>query len=215
MTPFVWSIDVVSSASRTPGFSGRQNPRPGFTLMKQLGSFIGSVGRSRRAHGDSPLDLHHMPPSPLTVVIPGRWYRHVSCGSDALSTQFLNGCHRGYVTHQPFRLVWFVVVHWTFPAGTGASRERTSSYFNPGHDFYPGARWKCDPGGMPMDAASSASLNGRGGFPRSPKPAHPERVYARCRAAAMDGLQNRRTRCFAQWSRSGSKTRSWAMRPSM
>jgi hypothetical protein len=76
----------------------------------------------------------------------------VSCGSDALSTQFLNGCHGGFVTHQPCRLVWFVVVHWTFPAGIGASRERTSSYFNPGHDFYPGATWKCGPEGMPMDA---------------------------------------------------------------
>jgi hypothetical protein len=134
---------------------------------RKLGSFRGSVGRSRRANGDSPLDLHRMPPVALNCGDPPvvESTGDISCGGDALSTQFLNGCHGGFVTHQPCRLVWFDVVHWTFPAGIGASRERTSSYFNPGLDFYPGATWKCEPGGMPMDAASSASLNCRGGFP--------------------------------------------------
>ena len=106
-------------------------------VARELRSSTGRVRRSRRAHGDNPLDLRRMPPvalgcgNPLIVESTG----DVGCGSDALSAQSLNGCHGGYVTHQPYRLIWLVVVHGAFPAGLRTSvypRERANSYFNPG-----------------------------------------------------------------------------------
>ena len=153
---------------------------------RKLGSFMGSVGRSRRAHGDSPLDLHRMPPVALNCGDPPvvESMGDISCGSDALSTQFLNGCHGGFVTHQPCRLVCFVVVHWTFPAGLRASVHPENA---PVANLIPAVisipasgnvtRGACpwtNPGvpptshqilEHPLHRASSASLKGLGGVP--------------------------------------------------
>ena len=111
-------------------------------MVRALGLSAGDVRRSRCAHGDNPLDLHCIPlvtpgcGNPTLVESTG----DISCGRDALPAQSLNGCHGRFVTHQPCHSLWFVVGHRAFPAGLGASRERASRYFNPGHDFYTGRR---------------------------------------------------------------------------
>ena len=109
---------------------------------RELRSSTGRVRRSRRAHGDNPLYLHRMPPvalgcgNPLIVESTG----DVGCGSDALSAQSLNGCHGGFVTHQPYRLVWPVVVHGALPAGLRRrciQENAPVAILIPVHDFIP------------------------------------------------------------------------------
>jgi hypothetical protein len=74
--------------------------------------------------------------NPLIVESTG----DVGCGSDALSAQSLNGCHGGFVTHQPYRLVWPVVVHGALPAGLRRrciQENAPVAILIPVHDFIP------------------------------------------------------------------------------
>ena len=74
---------------------------------------------ARHAHVHHPQYKSRMPPVALwreeAPIVEDTG--NVSRRGDALLAQSLNGCHGGFVTHQPYRLVWPVVVHGPLPAG--------------------------------------------------------------------------------------------------